>query len=218
MCTISAPLNTAFTGNRFPVRASRAQPCTIVPGNGTRRRSVVGRYRQGMATSAQIILDGVERIREITGSVVDGLSNLQLEARLDPDANTISWLVWHLARVQDAQVADVAGSEQVWTTGWVERFGLPFSPRATGYGHSPEDVGAVTGLSSDLLFGYLDAVSDRTAAYVGSLSDGDLDRIVDERWQPPVTLSARLVSILSDDLQHAGQAAFIRGILERRSS
>lgn len=172
-----------------------------------------------MATSAQIILDGVERIRETAGSVVDGLGEDQLEARLDPEANTISWLVWHLARVQDAQVADVAGSEQVWTTGdWVGRFSLPFSPRATGYGHSPADVGSVTGLSAELLLGYLTAVSDRTAEYVGSLSDDDLDRIVDERWDPPVTLSARLVSILSDDLQHAGQAAFIRGILERRSS
>ena len=48
------------------------------------------------------------------------------------------------------------------------------------------------------------------------LTDDDLDRIVDTSWDPPVTLGVRLISVLSDDLQHAGQAAFVRGVLERR--
>jgi hypothetical protein len=39
---------------------------------------------------------------------------------------------------------------------------------------------------------------------------------VDDYWDPPVTLGVRLVSIISDDLQHVGQAAFIRGVIERR--
>jgi hypothetical protein len=39
---------------------------------------------------------------------------------------------------------------------------------------------------------------------------------VDDYWDPPVTLGVRLVSVISDDLQHAGQAAFIRGVIDRR--
>jgi hypothetical protein len=37
--------------------------------------------------------------------------------------------------------------------------------------------------------------------------------VVDDSWDPPVTVSIRLVSILADDLQHAGQAAYARGVL-----
>ena len=68
----------------------------------------------------------------------------------------------------------------------------------------------------DLLLGYFEAVHQRTLSYVRGLSDGDLTRVVDTSWDPPVTLAVRLVSVLSDDLQHAGQAAFLRGILKRR--
>jgi hypothetical protein len=46
-----------------------------------------------------------------------------------------------------------------------------------------------------------------------ALSDADLERVVDERWEPPVTLGVRLVSIADDGLQHVGQAAYVRGML-----
>jgi hypothetical protein len=122
-------------------------------------------------------------------------------------------LVWHLTRVQDDHVAEVAESEQVWTSGgWFERFGLPFDPSSTGFGHRSKDVAAVK-VTGDLLLGYHDAVHDETVEYVRSLTPADFDRIVDETWDPPVSLGVRLVSVISDDLQHAGQAAFVRGLL-----
>jgi len=168
-------------------------------------------------TSAELLVDAFGRIHEVVHEAVDGLTPEQLGARLDPDANSIAWLVWHLTRIQDDHVADVAGRDQVWTAaGWVERFNLPFDPHAHGYGHTSADVAAVQVESAELLTGYYDAVHDRTIEYVKGLRDADLDRIVDTRWDPPVTLGVRLVSVISDDLQHAGQAAFIRGILERR--
>ena len=113
----------------------------------------------------------------------------------------------------------MAGHQQVWTAdGWVERFGLPFDAAETGYAMSTEDVGRVTGLTGDLLLGYLDAVHDRTVEYVRTLSGDDLGRVVDERWDPPVTLGVRLVSIVNDDQQHVGQAAFVRGLLADREA
>ncbi|GAA5020768.1 hypothetical protein GCM10025734_75280 [Kitasatospora paranensis] len=125
--------------------------------------------------------------------------------------------MWHLTRIQDDHVADVAGAEQLWTAdGWADRFALPLPPGDTGYGHGPDEVAAVRVGSADLLTGYHDAVHARTAAYVRTLRDTDLGRVVDERWDPPVTLGVRLVSVVSDDLQHAGQAAFVRGALLRR--
>jgi hypothetical protein len=70
--------------------------------------------------------------------------------------------------------------------------------------------------STELLRGYFDATFEAAMAVVGKVSDDDLDRIVDERWDPPVTLAVRLVSVVDDCLQHAGQAAYARGILSRR--
>jgi uncharacterized damage-inducible protein DinB len=168
-------------------------------------------------TSAELLLDGFGRVREIVHEVVDSLSADDLAYRVDPDANTIGWLVWHLTRVQDDHIADAAGIDQVWTTkGWMQRFGLPFEPSEHGYGQSSEEVGQVRVSSHELLTGYYDAVHQQTLDFVEDVTDAALARVVDERWDPPVTLAVRLMSVISDDLQHAGQAAFIRGVLSRR--
>jgi uncharacterized damage-inducible protein DinB len=164
-------------------------------------------------TSAELLTDAFERVRESVHEAVGGLSDGQLAVRLDDDANSIAWLCWHLTRVQDDHVADAFGAEQVWPQ-FTERFGLPFGPGATGYGQSSRQV-ALVRASTDLLTSYQDAVHAQTVALVSGVTDPDLSRVVDERWDPPVTLGVRLVSVISDCLQHAGQAAFVRGILLR---
>lgn len=170
-----------------------------------------------MTTTAELLIEAYTRIRQIVHEVVDGMDEDALGTRVDPDANSIAWLVWHLARVQDDHVADVAGTEQVWTSkGWADRFGLPIDASAIGYGQTSEEVGRVRA-SAELLAGYYDEVHAASTAYLQGLTDVDLDRVVDDRWDPPVTLGVRLVSVLSDDLQHAGQAAFVKGFLARRS-
>jgi hypothetical protein len=166
--------------------------------------------------TADLLLAAFDNIRGGVHRVVDGCSPDLLSRQLDAEANTIAWLVWHLSRVQDDHVADVAGTEQVWVAeGWADRFGLPFEPGATGWGQSADEVASVRVTSGELLTGYYDAVHERTVAFVRGLTADDLDRIVDESWDPPVTLGVRLVSVLGDDLQHVGQAAFARGLLER---
>jgi hypothetical protein len=164
-------------------------------------------------TSADLLLDAFDRIRQVVHHAVDGLSEDQLAHRLGTEANSIAWLVWHLTRIQDDHVADVAGVDQVWPR-WADRFGLPFDPGDTGYGHGPAEVAAVR-VSGELLTGYHDETYEQTIQYVRRVTDDDLGRVVDKRWDPPVTLGVRLVSVVSDDLQHAGQAAFARGLLPR---
>lgn len=162
-------------------------------------------------TSGELLTDAFGRIQEVVHSTVDGLDEDQLAYRLGDQANSIAWLVWHLTRVQDDHVAEVAGTEQVWPK-WADRFGLPFDLADIGYGHDSAAVAAVRA-PGELLVGYHDETHERTVEYVSAIVDTDLDRIVDRRWNPPVTLGARLVSVVSDDLQHAGQAAFVRGLL-----
>jgi uncharacterized damage-inducible protein DinB len=167
-------------------------------------------------TSTELLIDAFGRIREDVRGAVRGLTPAQLSARVDPDANSIAWLVWHLTRIQDDHIAGVAQTEQVWTSaGWDERFALPFDPWATGFGHSSADVAAVTVDSGDLLLDYHDAVYEPTIRFVEGITDADLDRVVDEAWDPPVTLGVRLVSVINDNTQHVGQAAFVRGVVLR---
>ncbi len=166
--------------------------------------------------SAGVLADAFGRIQEAVHGAVQGLSADELNARVDDDANSIAWLVWHLTRIQDDHVADAGDLDQVWHSGWSDRFELPFARESTGFGHSSEQVAAVRVASSELLLGYHDAVAEQTLRFVEGLGDSALDRVVDEAWYPPVTLGVRLVSVIADDLQHVGQAAFVKGQLKRR--
>ena len=165
--------------------------------------------------STELLSEAFGRIRAIVHSAVKDASIEVLTFRADPEANTIAWLIWHLTRVQDGHIAELVGGEHVWTaSAWFDRFDLPFDAEATGYGQSAGDVAAVRA-DAELLAGYYDAAHTRTIDYLHTLTDADFARIVDTSWNPPVTLGVRLVSILSDDLQHAGQASFIRGLAKR---
>ena len=161
----------------------------------------------------ELLRDSFTRLIEHADDLTDGLTDEVSFYRPTPEANTIAWLLWHSARVQDAQLCDVAGIEQVWLAdGWVDRFDLDLPRDAHGYGHTAEDVGKVRA-PADLLAGYYRAVHDVTLEYVAGVTAQDLGRVIDENWTPPVTASARLVSIIDDAAQHLGQAAYIRGLV-----
>ncbi len=163
---------------------------------------------------ASLLLELYGRIPPLARHAVEGVDLDRLTEAPAPGANPIAWLIWHLARVQDDHVAEILGAEQVWAEGtWAQRFGLDPDPSNTGYGHSAEEVARVRPDRPDVLLEYLDAVDARTRAMLRELTPQDLDRIVDWGWDPPVTLGVRLVSIADDSLQHAGQAAYVRGLL-----
>jgi hypothetical protein len=163
---------------------------------------------------APLLLEIYGRIPPLAHSAVWGLAPEELARQPGPGRNTIAWLVWHLARVQDSHIAELIPSEQLWVTGeWAERIGLPPDPADTGYGHTAQEVAAVRPPDGEALLDYLGAVAARTDGFLADLTAADLDRVVDQRWDPPVTLGVRLVSVADDCLQHAGQAAYVRGLL-----
>jgi uncharacterized damage-inducible protein DinB len=166
--------------------------------------------------SADLLADAFERIRDAVHPAVNGLSTEELAFRPDGASNSIAWLVWHLTRIQDDHVAGLSGEAQVWTAqGWADRFGLTLEVDDTGYGHGPDEVGLVSA-DAALLLDYFEDVHQATQRYVAALTDEELARVIDTSWDPPVTVSIRLVSVVADDLQHVGQAAYIRGMLQSR--
>ncbi|OFE17298.1 hypothetical protein BA895_17515 [Humibacillus sp. DSM 29435] len=164
-----------------------------------------------------MLLDGFGRVLDGVPAVVDGLTNDELLWRPDRDGNSVAWLLWHLARQADLQIAGLAETEPVWNEqGWAERFALPYDRKSIGYGMSSAEVGAFTIADPSLFAGYQSEVHDRTVTFLDSLTGDDYDTVIDDRWDPPVTISIRIVSVLDDAIKHLGQAEYVKGLLERR--
>jgi hypothetical protein len=158
------------------------------------------------------------RIDEHVDEALDGVAVEQLTTSSAPGTNPIGWLIWHLTRVQDHHISELLGEEQVWVTGgWAPKFGVAPDPDNTGYGHDADEVAEIRPESVEVLRDYYGVVAKRTEALLARTTAADLDRIVDERWDPPVTLAVRLVSVADDDIMHAGQAAYLRGLLGQKS-
>jgi uncharacterized damage-inducible protein DinB len=163
-----------------------------------------------------LLQDAFGRIRDGVADLTDGLDESTASYRPDSGANSISWLLWHLTRVEDESIAGLAGTDPVWPR-WRERFALPIDDDATGYEMSAEEVGRVQA-SAELLAGYYGEVHEVTERYVQGLTSDELERVVDRNWDPPVTVAVRLVSVIDDEAMHIGQAGYVQGLAERAGS
>jgi hypothetical protein len=193
----------------------RATYCRVV---AVARAAGAALAEEDVMNSADLIVDALGRIRETVSDTIYGLTPAQLAYRVEVDANPIAWLVWHLTRIQDDHVAAAFGVPQVWQAGgWAARLGLHASSMETGYGHNKLQVASIADSVSlsGLLADYHEATYEQSVKLVSGITDADLDRVVDASWRPPVTLGVRLVSVINDSMQHAGQAAYVRGIVLR---
>lgn len=159
-----------------------------------------------------LLTEGFGRIAELYPAIADGLDEPSLHHRPDGTGNSIGWLLWHLARVQDHHVAGLSGAPQVWVE-WQERFGFANGTDDIGYGHTSAQVDAIRIRDVELLVAYHHEVTLATARYLVGVDEAELEREVDRHWDPPVTAGVRLVSIQGDCLQHLGQAAYVKGLL-----
>ena len=165
-----------------------------------------------------LLIDGYGRIPEFLENTLKGLSGDDLDWQPRHDCNSVGWLIWHLTRQQDAQIASLMGEEQLWVKDeWYSQFKRQPEPNDIGFGHTPEQVSAFKSPEAKILLDYSRAVVERSKHYISSLLEADLDRELDEPWfQPLPTVGVRLVSILDDSILHAGQAAYVRGLHQGR--
>jgi uncharacterized damage-inducible protein DinB len=164
-----------------------------------------------------LVIDGLGRVEEDLRRGLEGLTAEQLAFRPAEHANSIAWLAWHLTRVQDDHVSELAGREQAWIDEqWHARFDKPARSQDTGFGYSPDQVAAIRPASAQVLLDYHAAVHGRSLEYLQTVTCEALDRVIDTRWDPPVTVGVRLVSVVNDCTQHVGQLAYVRGLLENR--
>jgi hypothetical protein len=161
-----------------------------------------------------LVIDGYKRIFELLEPALKGLSKSQLNTQPKPDANSLGWTVWHLARGQDAQIADLIKTDQLWIKdAWYKKFNRPADPRDTGFGNTTEQVSAFKSPSAKILLEYCRAVTTATTNYLKTIDANELNRILDESYDPKPTVGVRIVSVLADSLNHAGEASYIRGLV-----
>ena len=164
----------------------------------------------------ELLIDGYGRVSQVLKKALNGLTQDDLNELPKPDCNSMGWLAWHLTRVQDDHIADLMGEEQLWIKdGWQAKFNRELDPKDIGFGHTSEQVAAFKSPDVATFLAYHGAVLERTKRYIAGLSMADLDRELNEPWyQPLPTVGVRLISVLSDSLQHAGQVAYVRGLLK----
>lgn len=164
--------------------------------------------------SSELLADAFGRVNGTLHRTIEPLGPDALSFRPHEYSNSIAWLAWHITRGHDDHVSEIAGREQAWVEeGWAERFEMDADPHAQGTGDTPDDVAAIRP-DKELLLGYADAVLARTNEYLAGVTGEELDRIIDTSYDPPVSVGVRLVSIINDNTQHAGQIAYVRGLHE----
>lgn len=170
------------------------------------------------ATAENILIDLVGRLRDGVHTLCDGLADEAATYRIDDQANTIDWLLWHSARCSDAQLHHMIGGDELWRT-WRDRLKVPLPPERLGfaemgYGMTAADAHLVVAPVAELA-AYAQACWDELEDYVRGADDDELSRIVDDSYDPPVSAGVRLLSIIEDCIIHLGQAAYIKGVAER---
>lgn len=167
---------------------------------------------------ASVILhDLTSRPAEALDLFWDDLDPARLNTQVAGHPNSIAWLVWHTGREIDAQVADLAGTDQLWSSqGFADRFALDgVEADAMGYGMSADEAARVrvprTTEGKALLREYVEAAVAHAQAYLDGVTDDELERVVDDSYDPPVTVAVRYVSVIVDALEHLGQAAYAAG-------
>jgi hypothetical protein len=162
----------------------------------------------------KLFLDGYRRIPQELKEILEGLSTTDLGWQPHLECNSLGWTVWHLSRVQDTQIADLMGKDQIYIQDkWYARFKRPADPQDSGFGDTPKDVASFRSPEVSVLLGYIEVTTRQTEDYINQLAPTELDRVLNEPWfQPLPTVGVRLVSILADGHQHTGEASYIRGL------
>lgn len=165
----------------------------------------------GAMNANEVIADLVQRPIDAAHHL-PALTAQQLNAHPADHPNSIAWLLWHSGREVDVQLAHLSGKAPVWES-FKAHFNLGELGESIGYGHTADQARQIQVSSQKLLVDYLEASLNALGDYASTLSETDLDEVIDNSWEAPVTRGVRLVSIIDDASQHLGQAAYAAGIL-----
>ena len=113
----------------------------------------------------------------LVGGLFDSLSEAQLRSRPHPGVNTVAWLLWHSARIEDVALNRFLADRPQVLEEWLGRLAVP--RRDVGTGMSDAEVDDLSArIDLQALRGYLGAVTGRTLAVAETLRGSDLEASV----------------------------------------
>ena len=167
-------------------------------------------------TLNRFIEDAFQKEHEFLMDVLSGLTPEEQAWRAGPDANSITWILWHMLRVEDMWFQFfIQRKNEIWERdGWNEKFGLPI--RDNGFGHTSEEVAAFPTLDLAELIGYGDAVRAETLDYLRGVTPEEFERVPREQ-RPEMSVAAIFRQVIGEVYQHQGHIAYLKGLLRSGS-
>jgi len=162
-----------------------------------------------MGSGAVVLLDSFTRVHETVHRTLGDITPDELIREPHP---SIGWLAWRLTRVMDSIPSALSNREQLWIESWAAKFGMAAERSDFGraHSHNREQVRAFKA-PADLILAYHDAVFARVADYIGSITDEELARVLDEpQYDPIPTVSVRIVSCLENLMHNAGMIVYLK--------
>ncbi len=159
-------------------------------------------------------VSALERNWEMVTSAVAEVDETTMAARPNEDSNSMSWLIWHMARVADRFIHfRFMGKPQIWTVdAWHEKFDMAADPHDFGMGWTNEQAAAWQAPPKKVFMSYFDTVNSAVASYLRSMSEADLMREIN--WTAPTAtmpVGEALSILVWDNIVHGGQVAYLRG-------
>ena len=159
-------------------------------------------------------LSALNRNWDMVKSAVSDIDESTLSVRPNEDSNSMSWLIWHMARVTDRFIhLRLKNTPQIWSeNSWYKKFNMPDEPDDMGMGWTKEQVSAWQAPSKDILMDYFDKANEAASAYISSLSDADMKREIPGTTPPgSMVVDDALGILVWDNIVHGGQVAYLRG-------
>ena len=163
---------------------------------------------------SEFILKSLEESKGDVDRAIKTLSPDELSFQPKPHSNSIVFLIWHLARVEDLWINKVLkGTQEIYETdGWYKRFGTA-DWKDNGIGFDIQKLTTWPAPKMELLQAYAAAVRAKTRDYLGTLKAGNLDETRELRWGSGKVGSV-LSHLITEVSEHSGQIGYIKGILK----
>ncbi|MDY6892490.1 MAG: DinB family protein [Chloroflexota bacterium] len=147
---------------------------------------------------------------------VEDLNPGELEWKPGPESNPVGFILWHMARAEDAMINSIArgGQPQLWETEkWHEKSGMSADANDTGLMYTAEQVASFKIPELSVLLDYQDAVRGQSLEYVRGMEPANFEEKVQFPFGPEITKGRMFTMLISEVYQHWGQIAYLRGLM-----
>ncbi len=158
-----------------------------------------------------IILGSLQQSQGFLAKALDDLTQEEASWRPTSECNSIAFILWHLARVEDYFMSRVIQrqTETYEAEGWQQKLGT--APRDMGFGYTVEKLQAWPVPKLEIIRGYHEAVRLKTLAFLESATPEKLAE-VPRPDRSPDSIGISLGHMATELALHISQIAYLRGV------